>query len=358
MMQSWQLQHLRDVFAAYGAHSRTVSPVTAALCEALGAGPAPVVADLFGRYYQILSNEEPNVPLFLAGLHHLALTGEAPALAGLFPTCGGTLAPSEALGAAVAATVAQSRDELLDYMLSTELQPHVVERSAAVALGALAVAGQFGGGVSLVEIGCGGGLNLLFDRYAYAFGDRQVGNAPLTLRVASEGAVPVGALPPVVGRYGLDPAPRNPADLSDRLLLESFFAPDAVEQVDHLRAAAHILAAEGPLAIRTGTAEDDLLPLLQEAYAAMPEGNTLLLVSTFVWPYLSERQKEQAVWAIQRQAARLTAHKPMAWLQLEPVSGGVAELKLHTFGWTDQEDRTVRRLAETDPFVRQIRWLV
>ncbi|HLN65595.1 MAG TPA: DUF2332 family protein, partial [Symbiobacteriaceae bacterium] len=317
----------------------------------------PAVADLFGRYYQILSNEEPNVPLFLAGLHHLALTGDAPSLAPFFPSCDGNLAPSSALGAAAEGAVADNRDTLLDYMLSTELQPHVVERSAAVALGALAAAGQFGGGVSLVEVGCGGGLNLRFDRYAYAFGGRLVGNSPLTLEVASDGAVPVGALPAVVGRYGLDPAPRNPADLGDRLLLESFFAPDAVEQVEHLRTASGILAAEGPLDIRTGTAEDDLLPLLQEAYAAMPEGNTLLLVSTFVWPYLSERQKEQAVWAIQRQAARLTAQKPMAWLQLEPMAGGLAELKLHTFGWTDQEDRTVRRLAETDPFVRQIRWL-
>ncbi|HLN60709.1 MAG TPA: hypothetical protein VK464_04085, partial [Symbiobacteriaceae bacterium] len=41
MMQPWQLQHLRDAFAAYGAHCRSVSPATAALCAALGPGPAP-----------------------------------------------------------------------------------------------------------------------------------------------------------------------------------------------------------------------------------------------------------------------------------------------------------------------------
>jgi hypothetical protein len=357
-MNTWQLQHLREVFSAHGTRSRTVSPVTEALCKALGAGPAPAVTDLLHRYYRIISNEEPNVPLLLAGLHHLALSGGAPALATFFPSCGGSFqadSDDQALATAAQAAVAEGREALLDYLLSYELQPHVAERSAAVALGAMAVAAQFGGGVTLVEMGCSGGLNLLFDRYAYRFEGTVVGESPLVLPV--EGQVPVRPLPAVTGRYGLDPAPRNPADEADRLLLESFFAPDAAEAIAHLRTAAGLMAQQGAPDIRTGTAEDDLLPLLEEAYAAMPEGNTLLLVATFVWPYLSDLQKEQAVWAIQRQAARLTAHKPMAWLQLEPAPGGVAELKLHTFDWTDQENRTVRRLAETDPFCRHFRWV-
>jgi hypothetical protein len=369
-MDMRMLQRLRDAFAALAARVQTASPAGAALASGLG-GTAPdgngllldAVADVFDRYYRIISDERPAAELFLCALHHLALTGDAPHLAPYLPTCGGSFTTAEALPAA-AADVAAHREDLLDYLLSQELQPHLVERSAAYLLGAATAADRFGGGVSLVDVGCGGGLNLLFDGYAYRFGTMAVGgDSPVVIAVDYEGAaaplryLEAHGIPPVVGRYGLDPALRDLADPADLAVLTSFLWPDQAAQAARLRSAAALLAAGPRPDLRQGAAEADLLPLLAEAYDTMPEGNTLLVADAFLWPYLSETQRQQMTWAIQRLAGHLQPHKPMAWLQLEPQETGRVELKLHTFGWADKEDRAVRRLAAAEPDLSRLRWL-
>jgi hypothetical protein len=364
-MDRVRLQHLADAFGGLAARLQTEAPVAAALAEGLGS--SPTVAGVFDDFYRIISDERPAAEHFLCGLHHLALTGEAPRTAAFLPTCGGRFGPGAV--AAAEADLDEKGQDLLDYLLSQELQLHLVERSAAYLLGAAMVADRFGGGLSVVDVGCSAGLNLLFDRYAYRFGTAAIGDSPLVIPVACDEACPpvrhllAHGIPPVVGRYGLDPAPRNPADTADVAVLLSFLWPDQAEAANRLRTAAAlageaIAAGQGP-DLRQGTAEDDLLPLLAEAYDAMPEGNTLLVTDAFLWPYLSSPLRQQMAWAIQRLAAHLQPHKPMAWLQVEPpeAGGSQAELKLHTFGWADKEDRAVRRLAAVEPDLSRVHWL-
>jgi hypothetical protein len=345
----------RRLEAAFATLARAATPLGRALCAALGQGAAPAVTELFSQFYRTISAELPDAGLFMSAVHHLALTGAAPELAALFPTCGGAPDAGD-LAAACAATITRERDSLLDYMLSGEARPQYVERSTAVLLGAMAAADRFGGGVSLVEFGCGAGFDLLFDKYAYRLGNLTVGHSDeLTLPVAIDRFIG-RAMPAVAGRYGLD---SSPAAAEDRLLLESCFWPDEVERVAHLRAAAAIRERFGPLDIRTGAAEGgDLLPLLAEAYTAMEPGNTLLVIDSFVWPYYSDPERQQITWQIQRLASGLQPHKPLAWLQAEPFGGGAqAELRLHTFGWADPEDRAVRRLAEANHDFSRVKWL-
>lgn len=351
-------RRLQEAFHTHAGRLAGTAPVAAALCRGLAEDSA--AADLFSRFYRITSLERPDVPLLIAGLHHLALAGAAPDLAAVFPTCGGSAPTPEAVTRAAAEALAAEWETVLDYMLTQELQPHLVERSAAVAAGAAAVADLFGGGVSLVEAGCSGGLNLFPDRYTYRFGDRHLGSdEPPVIAVEARGQAPALTLPVVVGRTGLDLVPRDLQDPADRLVVASFFLPDAVEQMERFRRAAERLTGSDAPDIRQGAAETDLVSLLFEAYSAMPPGNTLLLVQTYLWPYMTDPQRQQMTWGVQRLAASLQPHKPLAWLQLEPMAGGggSAELKLQTFGWLDQEDRTVRRLAEADPALRWINWL-
>ncbi len=73
-------------------------------------------------------------------------------------------------------------------------------------------------------------------------------------------------------------------------------------------------------------------------------------MASLLWPdeieRLSRFRSAVQVLAV-RQAARVKAHKPLAWLQVEPAGpGSRVEIRLHTFGWEDLEDRTVRKLAE------------
>jgi hypothetical protein len=323
-MEMNQLRRLREAFVAC---ARGATPVGRVMCEVLGGAdpsastiPSPAVAELFRQFYRTISAEAPDARLFLSALHHLALCGEAPDLVALFPSCGGT-ADLTALAVALEPAVAAGRESLLDYMLSHQVRPWLPERAGLLARGARAVAETFGGGISLVEFGGVCGLNLLLDEAA--------------------------DLPPVVGRRGLDPAPLFPADPGDRLRLESFLWPDETGRLARLR---HLAAspAAAALDLRQGDPAADLLPLLAEAYDAMDPGNTLVIMDAFAWPALSDPERQQVTWQIQHLAGHLQPHKPLAWVQLEPNAlGTAAELRLHTFGWSDPEDRTVRRLDLT-----------
>ncbi|MDF2631196.1 MAG: hypothetical protein K0R39_5027 [Symbiobacteriaceae bacterium] len=348
-----QRRRLREAFIACG---RGATPVARLMCEVLGGGsgagvvggpagapgpdqpsgpgrtaaPPPAVTELFRQFYRTISAEAPDVRLFLSALHHLALSGEAPHLAALFPSCGGT-ADLAALAQALEPEVAAGRESLLDYMLSQQVRPWLPERAALLARGARAVAAQFGGGISLVEFGGVCGLNLLLDEDP--------------------------GLPPVVARRGLDPAPLHPAAPDARLLQDSFLWPDETGRLTRLRHLAQSPEAQA-LDLRQGDPVTHLLPLLAEAYAAMAPGNTLVVMDAFAWPALADHERQQVTWQIQHLAAHLQPHKPLAWLQLEPNALGTAvDLRLHTFGWSDPEDRAVRRLAETNWDATQTTWL-
>lgn len=270
-------QHqMRRLQAAFTACAATATPLGKRLCQEAAVSPA--VTELFSQFYRTISAEVPDVRLFTSALHYLQI-------------------PLDNLEA----VVLEWRETLLDYMLSQTFRPRAAMQAPALAVGAREVAARFGGGLSLVEWNCGAGLNLLLDLSPVA----------------------------VVGRYGLDPAPFDLTSPEDRRVLQSFFWPDDV----------HALPMAS-LDIRQGEAETDLLPLLTEAYAAMPPGNTLLIMDAYAWPDLSDPQKQAVTWQVQHLAAHLAPHKPVAWVQLEQP--GV--LRLQTFGWADPEDREVRRL--------------
>lgn len=364
MDSSTRLQ-LQRSFLALGARHESGAPVYAALCRALGAGPSPAATEIFSRFGRIISATHLNPALLLAGLHHAALRGDAPGLARFLPTCGGTYATDEA--AALAATaeeaLAANREDVLDFMLSEGARPPEPWWSAPLVLGALAAAESLGGGLSLVELGCGGGVNLNFDRYAYSLGGQVLGDGHLVLdsslsgRTQSVSRLLAGGLPAVAGRRGLDADPLDLTNPSARQAAEAFLLPDEAERLARVRGAAAVLTGPGRPAIRRGEPVRQAEALLVEAYNAMEPGNTLLLFHTLFWSGLTDEERKALALAVQRLAAQLQPHKPFAWLQVEPfVPGGPVEMRLHTFGWTDQEDRAVRILAEVDPDRQWINW--
>lgn len=355
-MEPTTIQRLRQAFEAYGDRCRPESPLAADLAAALGDGPSPAALDLFGRFFRIISAAVPNIPLLIAAVHHQALRGEAPALARLFPTCGGSYAPAadrEALAAAAQERLAESREDLLDFMLSYSPVRDEPRRGAALLLGALAAAERFGGGLSVVEIGAGGGLHLLFDRYDL-MREVAVRSGGATLAPLLE-----RGLPPVVGRLGLEPEPRDLTDPDQALLSLAFRHPDDADGARRLRQAVALLSEQGVPEIRQGTPEEDLAPLLVDAYNAMPAGNTLLLFQTGIFPYQADWQQQAMTLAVQRLAAQIQSHKPVAWLQAEPFTPGSRhlDLRLHTFGWRDPEEREVRKLGEAAPDLAWVDWL-
>lgn len=336
------------------------SPLYSALCARLAQNASPACEALFDQYFRIISATHFNLPVFLAALHHLALSGDAPELARLFPSCGGTFHPHEDDNNLVALTetaLRERREELLDFLLTYEPRDPEPQRATAALLGALATAEQFGGGLSLVQLGASDALMLSFDRYAYALGPLHLGTSPLLLQPAAEGKLPAGPMPVIVGRTGLDMAPVNLDDPAERRVTEAFLPPDDLAALGRLRAAIDLHSPEAVL--RQGVPELDLSRLLVEAYNAMAPGNTLFLFSILAWSRLDDEAQKRVALGLQSLAAQVKPHKPIAWLQAEPFTPGSAtlELRLHTFGWADLEDRSVRKLAEAAPDLSWIQWL-
>lgn len=357
---------IRRAFAAFAARVEGESPLTAALLRGLERGPSPSLLRLYDRYYRIMSVTQPDPAALVAALHAAALAGEADALAELLPSCGGRFESGldEArLQAAAEATLEQAGATVLDNLL-TGAPPHPqVEYNSLLLLGSTVAARHFGGGLSLLQLGAGTGLHLLWDRYSYRFGETRLGapSGPLLeaeIAGADEGLI-TGALPVIVGRRGLEPDPADLTDPVQRLAAEATFYPDQFVRLERFRAACALLGGADRPVVSPGLPGTDVAPLLAESYAAMAPHHTLLLFDCGIWPRLTDAERRQVALAVQRLAARLEPHKPLAWLQAEPfaAAGGRIELRLQTFGWDDPEDRQVLRLAETDPQLRQIRWL-
>jgi len=79
---------------------------------------------------------------------------------------------------------------------------------------------------------------------------------------------------------------------------------------------------------------------------------TSVLYHSVVWQYLPAATQERVEAAIARGAARARAEAPLAWLRLEPASGGGhAELRLTL--WPGGRER---HLADADFHGRWVTW--
>ena len=135
--------------------------------------------------------------VFLAAVHDELLRDPDHPLAAYDPTVGGA-GPGPGLEGAIVA-LCEDRAERLEATLATRrTQTNETARCAGLLPGFAAVAG--GRPLALIEIGASAGLNLLWDRYAYDYGDRAAGASSSGLTIACELVGP--HVPP------LDPRPR------------------------------------------------------------------------------------------------------------------------------------------------------
>jgi hypothetical protein len=310
------------------------------------------------------------IPLrWAAALHHLALQGVAP-FASLWPStasglgvaAAGAAASSPQLKAAIgrALQVAWLKHRPhLDRALAHPPQTNEVQRSAALLPALLHVAAQTKLPLALLELGASAGLNLWCDRYRYAHGVWQWGDAaaPLVLRsewlgpkpeVSSEASTDLR----VVYRAGCD---LHPVDLSrpdEALRLASFVWADQAERLQRLRSAAAAVgpwlqAAGNPVVARPASA-------FLKAELAQPRlETTTVLMHSVVWQYLGDEEQRLIFTQVESAGQRATASAPLAWVRFEPpAADGHVELRCRI--WPGRHDRL---LARCHPHGSRIEWL-
>lgn len=279
-------------------------------------------------------------PLRLLGAaHRLGLAGVAPEWAAVLPSCGGSVPPDDrSLGRAWGALVAAHHDEL-SAGLGREVQTNEVGRSAGLALAAAAA--SLPDGVTLVELGCSGGLNLRFDRFEVDLGEVVLGEPGAPVRLAPEVRGRVGALAPVPRidrRVGLDPHPVDAAGAEGARTLLSFVWPDQTERLARVRAAI-VVAAEVPAELhRVDDTGEALAAVLAER-----SGSTLVQHS-IVWQYLPTDQRWRVTRVLEAAGERATSSEPLAWVRYEPDEWDRTRAAIWMRTWPDGGDRLVAQV--------------
>ncbi len=254
---------------------------------------------------------ENAVPLrFLAGIHRLVLSGEAPVLARHFPSAGGTAGIEGAWEAC--REVLEEKLEELRALAARPCQTNEVGRSAALLMGFLAVARATGRRLRLLEVGTSGGLNLRFDRYWYgSWGDPESPVRMEGMYASGEPSTPRRVT--VTERAGCDLRPVDPTSEEGALTLMAFTWPSNPIRMERLRGAVEV-ARRVPADIEQADAVEWLAERLRRPRS---RAATVVFHSIFL-QYLPDARRQALVKLIEHGAAGAVADAPLAWVRMEP----------------------------------------
>ena len=283
---------------------------------------------------------------FMGAVHRLALAGEAPELAALYPSCGG--------GGSVAGAwepfrtaVAVNLDDLRS-LVRNPVQTNEVGRSRALALGFLTLAEETGLPLRLLEVGSSAGLNLRWDGFRYSAGGFSFGPADSPVQFAGYADGPLPSLPErvrIAERAGCDEAPVR-LDDDGRLTLRSYLWPDQLDRLRVLDGALEV-APSIPVSVERSGAADWLERRLAEPTA----GECTVVFHSIVMQYVDADERERVAALLTEAGARATEDAPLARLMLEP-GGELADLRLTV--WPGGEERL---LAQAGYHGEPVRWL-
>lgn len=282
------------------------------------------------------------------GLHAVVLSGDDAQLAAAYPP---GAADEETLRRVLPAAIARN-DERLAASLAGAPQTNEIARSGMLLPGFLMIARETGLPLALHEIGSSAGLNLLFDRFHYRYGDAAWGDpaSPVLLQPEVRGtAIPMNGTATVLSRQGSDIAPVYVTDSADRLRLRSYVWPDQTVRLTRLDAAL-ALAAATPFELE----RTDAAAFVRKNLAARRPGSVFVLLHTIMWQYMPRTSKDAILAALEEASRQATTDAPIARLRMEPGDPANNWAVLSLTLWPGGE---TRRLANCDYHGRWIEWI-
>jgi hypothetical protein len=267
--------------------------------------------------------------MWFAAVHHAALARDLP-----FPP---TFAELDAF-------VAAHREAIAHTIATRHVQTNEIGRCAALraALALLPTEEP----ITLVDIGASAGLNLMLDRYSYRYvgqSEVSVEDAPEIVCDVSRGApVPVGPIPAISHRIGVDLMPLDVTDDDDvRWLLACVWADDDARR-GRLATAIALARRDPPQMVRAGALDFEI-----------PIGNVVLMHS-WVAAYLTENDQRTLLERIRASGATWIYAEEPSWVPGLDTPGGGAEGA--TALVIQRPGRAAERLADLQPHGRWMRW--
>src|SRR5215208_2541411 len=298
--------------------------------------------------------DQPAGLLLLAAVHYLLLKSAQPLppLASFYPDVADGTARTGDPVSAFRRFCLERRSEIRALIASRRVQTNEVGRSACL-LPAFALASETARGLplALVEVGASAGLNLLFDRYAYDYGEGVVrGDAASSVRISC--SLRGEAIPPlpeamlrIASRVGVDLDPVDVRDPDARLWQRALIWPEHTTRADNLRRALQI-AQETPPPVVAG----DALALLPGILDSIPEDAAPCVFHTHaVYQFAPEERHRLYALLVERSARRDLVVR----IGMEPSDAGSSVLcaSIYRHGRP-----TKQRLAECDYHGAWLAW--
>jgi hypothetical protein len=297
---------------------------------------------------------QPHANIILAAVHFLLLRGDPHPLRRFYPNLNGGQSLSEDAFPLFRDFVDTHRAELTPLIAQGVTNTNEVARCSSLHAGFRAVAKETGEPLHLIEIGPSAGLNMIWDKYRVRYSrpgaEFFIGpdGAALTLDCAIRGEKlpPLGPMPRIASRTGLE---LNPVDLADprwRDWLKALVWPDQTARFARLQKAIDI-RLQHQLDIRQGNA----LNLLPDALAQIPEDQPVCVYHTYVTYQFSDAMRE----ALDNILTMAALRRPLWRLGAEGTLANPGDAPLTLRHYHDGA-RSKRQLALCHPHGAWIEW--
>jgi hypothetical protein len=208
----------------------------------------------------------------------------------------------------------------------------------------------------MMELGASAGLNLNWDRFAYAhppWGRAGLSGPAIPTRV--EGPVPKWRDIAIASRAACDQNPLDAADAGDRLRLRSYVWADQTPRMERLNAALDLARTTGVKPEKADAAEW----VSRKLAGDLPAGTSVVYHSVF-YQYPPREVRNAIKAGIEEAGTRTTADRRLAWVRFEPESvisenRGSLRYVLNVIVW-EAGRQTEATLAEVDPHGRSMVW--
>ncbi|WP_157696532.1 DUF2332 family protein [Porphyrobacter sp. CACIAM 03H1] len=247
-----------------------------------------------------------------AGLHALALTGQAPALGALY--CEGLLLPPALLDRTLTKALCGHADTLLGW-LAHPTQTNEVARVAGLVAALLELGRARAMPCEVLELGASAGLNLNVPRYAVRLG-AVAACAPtstVTLAPAWRGRAAAAGEVAITAARGVDLHPLDVAMPADRESLRAYVWPGEVARAQRLEAAIGIARCHPPQ-VETGRASAWLACRLLEH---QPADTRRVVFHSMVLQYADAAERAAIDAAFAAAGARAQPDRPLARVGIE-----------------------------------------
>jgi hypothetical protein len=321
------------------------SPFYARLARGVAKDRALVELAAKARYKQPIPN------MLFAAVQYLLLEDRSHPLATYYPTLTDAPAPAADPCPLFRAYCLEHAAEISALLATRLVQTNEVRRCACLMPAFVELARLHADQpLALIEIGPSAGLNLLWNRYGYDYGDgARCGDpdSPVQLICERRGdrSLPLPAtMPEVAFAVGVDVNPIDVRDEDALRWLRALIWPEHRDRVRLLEAAVQI-ARRFPPRLIAGNALDTLPDLLP----TVPANATLCVYHSFTVNQFSREAREQ----LSALLARHAEQRPLYRISMEGKGDAFAHIEWFTY---ERGKQTERLLAYADVHGRRLEW--